>query len=77
MLRNSDSEEVTFRLNLITRLKSGKSVYDLLTFVKNHSGGTWVALWVKHLILDFYSGHDLRVMGLSPALGSVLGIEPA
>ena len=31
----------------------------------------------KHLILDFGSGHDLRVVRLSPASGSVLGVEPA
>ena len=32
---------------------------------------------VKCLSLDFGSGHDLRVMRLSPALGSVLRVEPA
>ena len=35
-----------------------------------------VAQSVKHLTLDFSWGHDLRVMSLSPALGSALGVEP-
>ena len=30
--------------------------------------GAWVAQWVKPPILDFGSGHDLRVMKLSPML---------
>ena len=30
----------------------------------------WVAQWVKHLTLDFGSGHDLRVMGASSPSGS-------
>ena len=32
---------------------------------------------VKHHTLDFGSGHDLGVIGLSPALGSELGVESA
>lgn len=32
---------------------------------------------VKHLILDFGSGHDLRVMRVSPASGSVLSLRSA
>ena len=36
-----------------------------------------MALSVEHPILDFGSGHDPRVVGSSPALGSVLSIEPA
>ena len=32
---------------------------------------------VKHLTPNFGSGHDLRVVRLSPTLGSVLGMEPA
>ena len=35
-----------------------------------------VAQSVKHLTLDFNSGHDLRVLKSSPALGSMLGMEP-
>ena len=49
-----------------------------LEFLKNSpSWGTWLAQSVKHPTLDFGSGHDLRVMGLSPKLGSMLGKEPA
>ena len=36
---------------------------------------------VRHLTLDFRSGHDLRVVRLSPSLspelGPALGVEPA
>ena len=32
---------------------------------------------IKCLILDFSSGHDFRVVKLSPMSGSVLGMEPA
>ena len=34
--------------------------------------GTWVVQSVKHPTLEFGSGHDLRVMGHSSALGSPL-----
>ena len=39
--------------------------------------GTWVAQSVKHLTLDFGSGHDLRAMRLSHMADSWLGVEPA
>jgi len=39
--------------------------------------GAWMAQSVEHPTLDFSSGHDLRVVGLSPVLGSVLGGESA
>ena len=32
---------------------------------------------VKHLTLDFDSGHDLRMLGSSPAAGSMLRGESA
>ena len=38
--------------------------------------GTWVAQLVGHPPLDFGSGHDPRVVGSSPMLGSALGMEP-
>lgn len=31
----------------------------------------------EHLAIGFCSGRDLRVVGLSPALGSVLSVESA
>ena len=37
--------------------------------------GAWVAQWVK--ASAFSSGHDLRVLGSSPASGSLLSREPA
>ena len=41
------------------------------------SSGCWMAQLVKHSTLDFSSGHDLRVMGLSPTSDFALGMEPA
>lgn len=45
------------------------------------SQGAEVAQSLKCQILDFGSGHDFRVVGLSPTLepvlGSMLGMEPA
>ena len=40
-------------------------------------GVVWVAQLVEHLTPDFGSGHDPRVMGWNPTLGSTLGVEPA
>lgn len=37
----------------------------------------WGAQWVKCQTLDFGAGHDPRVEGLSPTLGSPLSMEPA
>ena len=39
--------------------------------------GTRVAQLVKHLILDFGSGHNLTVVRLSSMSDSTLGVEPA
>ena len=39
--------------------------------------GTWIVQSVKHPTLDFGSGQDLMVVGLSDAWGSVLSMEPA
>ena len=36
---------------------------------------TWVAQSLEHLTLDFASGHDLMVMELSPASGSMLSLS--
>ena len=40
-------------------------------------GATWVAQLVEGPTLIFGSGHDLTVVGLSPAWGSTLRVEPA
>ena len=40
-------------------------------------GGTWVVQAVKCPTLGFNSGHDLRVMRLSPRLDSMLSMESA
>ena len=39
--------------------------------------GAWVAQSVRRQALDLSLGHDLRVVGWSPMLGSVLGGESA
>ena len=39
--------------------------------------GTWVAQSVECLTLDCGSGHDPRVVGSSPTLGSTLSVEPS
>ena len=38
--------------------------------------GAWVSWWAGHPTLDFGSGHDLTVVGLSP-YHTLLGMEPA
>jgi len=40
------------------------------------SRGAWMAQSAKRPTLDLSSGRDLRVVSLSPALGSMLGGEP-
>ena len=42
---------------------------------KSHFGGAWVAQSVKCLTLGFSSGHDLRDLGSSPMMGSMLNAE--
>ena len=44
---------------------------------KSKNWDAWMAQLVEHLTLDFGSGHDPRVMGSSPTLGSVLSMGPA
>ena len=41
------------------------------------SRGAWVAQSVERQTLDFGSGHDPRVVGSSPMLGSSLNMDPA
>ena len=50
--------------------------YLLLEYSK--AGGTWVAQSVKHLTLDFGSGHDLMVYDIKPHIGLCAdSVEPA
>ena len=39
--------------------------------------GSWVVQSVKHPTPGFGSGHNLRVVRLSPSSGSTLSLEPA
>ena len=48
---------------------------SLLDIRKNSTRGAWIAQMVKCLILDFGSGHDLRVVRSSPMLCSMLSAE--
>ena len=50
---------------------SGKSIVNMIFW------GTWVAQLVKRLTHGFSSGHDLRVVRLSPVLGSTITGESA
>ena len=45
--------------------------------IKYIARGTYVAQSVDCPTLDFGSGHDPRVVGSSPKLGSGLSVEPA
>jgi len=52
--------------------------FNLIAFFrKMYIRDAWVAQSVGHWTLDFSSGHDLRVVGLNPESGSVLGRESA
>ena len=50
---------------------------NLDVYTNIYVGGTWVAQLVERLTLGFNSGHDLRVLGLSPTSGSVFCRESA
>ena len=56
-----------------------KSASGLLTFTAYNlrTRGAWVAQLVERPTSDFGSGHDPRVVGLSPVSGSALSVEPA
>ena len=43
--------------------------------MKHEQQGAWVVQSIKYLTLGFGSGHDLMVLGLSPALGSMISME--
>ena len=42
---------------------------------KDYNRGAWVAQLLKHLSLNFGSGHDLTVPDPSPLLGSMLSAD--
>ena len=47
-------------------------------YLKRGGGGAWVAQLIKHLTLDFSSGHDLTVRGFEPHIGFCAdSVEPA
>ena len=54
------------------------TVYHIQAYLNkvNFFRGTWVAQSIEHLTLvGFGSGHDLRVLGWSPTLGSKLSTD--
>ena len=48
----------------------------LFTNKRTEKWGAWVAQSVERSTLDSGSGHDPRVMGLSPKSGSALSVGP-
>ena len=62
-----DHGTISWNLNVIQ--------YILQSDVTRHLG--WGDQSVEHLTLDFGSGHGLRVVGSSPASGSLLSTESA
>ena len=55
---------------ILTHVEDEESRFHSLSLsTKSLCVGAWVAQSVEHLTLDFISGHDLRVMRLSPMLG--------
>lgn len=73
------------RLALVTiSLEEAGHFYITVEFLNCHhclerekNWSTWVAPWVKCWTLAFDSGYDLRVMGSSPTLDSILRRELA
>ena len=68
-------------MGLATRSHNAEVLVKLLEifflkYLLEHTCGTWVAQWVKHLTLDLSSGLDLMVVSSSPALGSSLDMMP-
>ena len=55
--------------------KAWPLTFLLAVFRAGNSWGTWGAQSVEHPTLDFGSGHDPRVVGLSPASGSALSVD--
>ena len=50
----------------------------LFNVIENYGKkGAWMTQSLEHPTLDFVSGHDIRVVGLSLASGSALSMEPA
>ena len=54
-----------------------KKWFVFIVLKKSKKRSSWLAQLVKHLTLDFGSGHDLRVMRSSLASGSMLSGESA
>lgn len=75
---------ISIFLGRYVKLEGDTNVFYILlyTFIAFHYlkgtvRGAWVIQLVKLLSLGFSSDCDLRVMRLSPALSSVLGMESA
>ena len=61
--------EILKRLGLDSLLRGGGRQVQCC-FEIGFSWSAWVAQLVEHPTPDFGSGHDPKIMGLSPALGS-------
>ena len=62
------------KINVISQYEVEKP-YDHDCLHKWGKGGGRMAQLVKHLTLDFGSGHDLRVVSVSPMLDCTLSVE--
>ena len=65
-------ENLAFLFYWLCKKKGCKHMLEAIVFKSYNKAGTWAAQSVKHLTFDFSWGHDLRVMGRSPTLGSSL-----
>ena len=77
MIISIDAEKGFDKVQHPFTIKALNKVGSYLNIRKAIYGGTWVPQSVKHLTPGFSSGHDLRVIRLSPMLGSVLSEESA
>jgi len=62
---------------LYLHINASKMPVTKYYFKNSQNSGTWVAQSVKALVLDFDSGHYLRVVRSSSTSWSMLGVEPA
>ena len=67
--------ECPFKAEFQTQIPIKKTTDEFVCIKVKSVVGTWVAQWVE--ASAFSSGHDLRVLGSSPASGSLLSREPA
>ena len=68
---------MAFSFVFIVKYVIHKRVHIISQTFKNSNRSAWVSKSVRHLTLGFSSGHDLRIVRLSPTLVAVLCVEIA